>query len=242
MANKSRSKSQRRADTRALKVLRDTGLYGGKIDLRKSPTSYQRSQINKFADVISGAAQVVRPADPKSFRSLFRVKGDAVIVPVKKGERATVGPKGGLIIEKKVAGRKVSRRYIKKEKIARPLPLAVRKSPPHRYGLPFNRGKGESQIFWFPSYDELIKFMAGYNYKDWQNYVIVEYDEDGSQLFAVKDGQYWYVDEQIAAGAVYRVGGYFDEDMQGNPVWYIEKFRSQRDAQAWIDELLDHGG
>src|SRR5690349_2068074 len=45
MPSKIRSASQARKDRAALKRLRDSGTYTGKIDLRKAPTPYQLKKI-----------------------------------------------------------------------------------------------------------------------------------------------------------------------------------------------------
>jgi hypothetical protein len=101
-----RSKAQASRDKRALQKLRSTGLYTGKIDLRKAPTRYQKSLMGRFADVLAGKAAVVRPADPKAYkRAGFRTAGKAVIVPKRKGERIGVGKTGRITRTRKGAKR-----------------------------------------------------------------------------------------------------------------------------------------
>lgn len=176
--------------------------------------------LDRFADVVKGKAAVVRPADPASYKGLFRTKGAAVIVPKKKGETVMVGPRGGLVIEKKVAGHKRTRRYIRKSKLTKD----GRRSARHRYGIPFGYS---NKIFWFPDFNELQKFMSGYNYKNWHDYVIVETDDDGSQLFVREDGATWAVWENTSAGD--------EHEIQNG-------FPSKKLAQDWIDDLLEQGG
>lgn len=156
-------------------MLKDTGLYSGKIDLRKTPTKYQRSLLDRFSDVISGKAAVVKPKDPKSYKGLLPVKGDKVIVPKRAGEKIKLNKAGEITIETKTKkGKKRTRRYVKK---ARAKKRAEKPAPNKRYGIPLMFGDGRHTIF-FPTFDELQKFMEGYEYKDWQRYVVEEIIED----------------------------------------------------------------
>jgi hypothetical protein len=171
LAKSVRSKKQVRADRAALKKLRESGLFTGKIDLRKPPSRGAKRALAKFADVFSGKAKVVKPADPKAYKGAFRVVGDKVIVPRKKGERVKLD-KGEIVVEKKIRGRTRKQRFLDREKVAsgaQPLKLN------RRYGLPFKRGKrDEYTIRWFPSKAELQAFMLEYEYEDWEDYVIEE--------------------------------------------------------------------
>lgn len=173
MAIKSRSNSQLKKERRALRRLREAGLYTGKLDLRKKPTAYQRKAITKFADVLSGAASVLKPKDAAAYKGLFKTVGDKVIVPRRKGERLSVDKKSGEIIGKrKVRGRTVRSRFkrVKSgETIKRP-----RKSEAVQYAIPFNRG---DHLEWMrhPSYDALKSFMSEYaRYKGWKKYSVSE--------------------------------------------------------------------
>lgn len=155
----------------ALKKLRDLGLYTG--DLRKRPTKYALKKIDQFAPVLSGAAKVVQPKDPKRFKNIFQTVGKNVIVPRRKGERISVDPKTGEIVSKrKVGNRTVTTRglQIKRgEKIPKPA-----KERNVQYAIPFNASGGGVNWMRFPNWDELQKFMAGYDYKGWQDYVVEE--------------------------------------------------------------------
>lgn len=196
MPTPKRTKSQIKSDRAKLRKLRASGLFRGKIDLRKPPNSRHRKALKEFADVISGKATVVKPRNPRSYRSLFDVKGDKVIVPRRKGERVRVDKQGNITSTRKVGGRTVKAKFQRSkrgEKIARP-------SEEKQYAIPFIRGrdkKGRPIVHWFrfPSYDDLAKFMAGYDYKDWTDYVVEEELDAG-----VPDD----IQEQYRTGSAYR--------------------------------------
>lgn len=177
MANKKRTKVQARADKAALKKLKEVGLLTGKVNLSKAPTRSQRSLINKFADVVSGNAVVVRPKDPKHYKSVFRVKGDAVVIPKRKGERITVDKKTGTIVSKrKVGKRTVTSRGLKVAKGSQ----IERPKEPVQYAVPFKVGADKLHWMRWPNYDEMQKFMHRYEtkqdnpYLGWTNYVVEE--------------------------------------------------------------------
>jgi len=174
MSSKSKGSSQ--ASTAAkiksnLKQLRELGLYAG--DLRKRPTKYALRTIAKFDAVLKGNASVVRPVNPNKFKGIFEVKGNAVIVPRRKGEKITVDKKTGEIVSKrKVGGRTITARgkQIKRgENIPKP-----GKERRVQYAVPFNSRGGGTTWMRFPDWDTLQKFMAGYDYKGWQEYVVEE--------------------------------------------------------------------
>lgn len=150
--------------------MRDLGLY--KTDLRKTPGKSQLRKLSEFADVLTGKATVVKPANPKRFKGIYKTVGDSVIVPKRTGEKITID-KSGEIISKRKSGKRVIKgrgRSLKQgEELKRPLRERV-----VQYVIPFNGRGGEVNWFRFPSYDELKKFMAGYDYKDWKDYVIEE--------------------------------------------------------------------
>jgi len=175
MATKSKARLQAKSQRRQLAKLKSAGLYSGKIDGRKKPSKYQQSLIAKYKDVVTGKASVVKPKDAKSYKSIFQVVGDKVIVPRRKGEKIRITEKGSIAGERKVGGRKV-RTYFKKVK--RGETLAADKKPT-MYFVPFIRGKdgkGKPIIEWkrFPNLDMLKQFMEGYDYKDWTDYVVKE--------------------------------------------------------------------
>jgi len=160
-----------------LKKLRDLGLYSG--DLRKKPTKYALNTIAKFDAVLKGTATVVRPANPSKFKDIFTVKGGAVIVPKRKGEKISIDKKTGEIVSKRrVGNRTVTTRgkQIKRgDKIPKPAPERR-----VQYAVPFNSRGGGVDWVRFPDWDSLQKFMAGYDYKGWQEYVVEE--EIGKEL------------------------------------------------------------
>jgi hypothetical protein len=179
----SRSKAQAGRDKKALKTLVKTGLYKGKIDLRRAPTSYQKRLIKSYSDVIAGKAAVVRPKDPKAYRDLYRVKGDAVIVPRNKGERIGLSKRGRIT-------RAVKTRSGRERRVILPIskPDAQRGLPPrpptgeaYIYYLPFRRGSGAGQtVQWHRfTYTGLVEFFKRYDIEDeakedWLSYVEIE--------------------------------------------------------------------
>lgn len=167
LPSKSKTGKQARA---ALKRLRDLGLYSG--DLRKKPTKYALAKIDKFDAVLKGKATVVKPRNAKRFKNIFETVGKSVIVPKRKGERISVD-KSGEIVSIRKSGKRVIRargQTLKRDDVlARP---AANRNV--QYAVPFNGHNGETNWFRFPDFDELKKFMAGYDYKDWRDYVVVE--------------------------------------------------------------------
>jgi hypothetical protein len=182
-----RSKAQVARDKKALKTLKKSGLYTGKLDFRRAPTPYQKGQIRKYADVIAGKAAVVRPRDPGSYREHFAVKGDAVIVPRGKGEKIGLSKTG------KITRTRRTRSGAQKRTI---VPLRARKIKPgeRRIGLPqpapgkalvfylpFRRGSGAGQVTQWKRYthSNLIAFLHEYDLSpeimsDWLRYVEIE--------------------------------------------------------------------
>lgn len=65
MPSKNRSSTQARKDRAALKKLRDSGTYTGKIDLRKAPTKYQLSKIKALKGKRKGGAKPKMPPKQK---------------------------------------------------------------------------------------------------------------------------------------------------------------------------------
>ncbi len=177
MPTKSKRRLQAKSQQRALQKLKDAGLYSGKVDRRKNPTKYQQRLLAQYKDVVSGKAAVVKPKNPASYKSLFRVKGDKVIVPRVKGEKVKVNTRGNIVSERKnAAGQKVSRSY---RRVKSSADLKPGKGPVF-YFVPFIRGRDpltlRPRLEWkrFPNKEMLQNFMEGYDYKDWTDYVIEE--------------------------------------------------------------------
>jgi len=166
-----------RTQKRQLKKLEKLGLYNPKTPIGNEPTRYQKSIIQKYSDVLSGKAVVVKPSNPQSYKNVFDVKGKNVIVPRGKGESIRVNKQGQI---KKI------RRGPRKEKISSTgVRVPAGKMPVERqgvqYAVPFKRkiGKGKYIIEWhrFASYKELSDYMSSYEpnrYPDWHDYVFEE--------------------------------------------------------------------
>lgn len=205
----SRSKAQAARDRRALKILREKGLYSGKLDLRKRPTRYQRAQLAKYDDVVTGKAAVLRPDRPSAYRGTYRVKGDAVIVPKQKGETLKVR-NGEIVGVRKFKGGKVRTSH-KIGKAARELPPGEKRVV--TYAVPFNSG---GQIYWRRFTPENWRaFLKDYNIrgkhrKEWNELVIKE-------TWAFADAP--KLDKQL-------IGVVIDEDDIGGTV--TEKHRAGR--------------
>jgi hypothetical protein len=188
MSKTFRTKKQVSADKRALKTLQKTGLYTGKIDFRRAPTPYQKSQIRKFSDVIAGKAAVVRPQDPKAYRDTFRTKGDAVIIPRDKGEKIGLSKTGKITRTRKTRTGKQKRTIIPSVRPKKIKPGAKPRGLPAPapgkamvFYLPFRRGRGKGQTTqWIRfSYDGLKRFLHEYDLtpeqmSDWLRYVEIE--------------------------------------------------------------------
>lgn len=171
MPSKSQSVSQSKRAKSNLKKLKDLGLYKG--DLRRKPSKAALRAIAKFDAVLKGNAKVVQPKDPKRFKNIFDVVGKNVIVPKRKGEKISVDKKTGEIVSvRKVGNRTVTARgkQLKRgQKLDKPAPERR-----VQYAIPFHSTGGGTNWMRFPSWDMLQKFMAGYDYKGWQDYVVVE--------------------------------------------------------------------
>ena len=123
--------------------------------------------MGTVSDVIAGRARVLKPAKPRSYKGVFRVVGDKVIVPRKKGQRVRVGRKGEIEVARKIGGKMRRGRF---KRIAELAPDKV-------YILPLARGDG---IAWmkFDSRDELNKFVfetspkIGATYKNFASYIL----------------------------------------------------------------------
>jgi hypothetical protein len=183
MSKPSRSKAQAARDKKALKTLKASGLYSGKTDLRRSPTPYQKSQIRRFADVITGKATVVRPKSPSAYRGKFDVKGDKVIVPRAKGERIGLSKTGKITRTRKTprGPRKATIIPVGPPKPGRGIPPAPPPGKALVYYLPFRRGSGKGQTTqWMRfSYDKLVNFFIEYDLDDeqtadWLRYLEIE--------------------------------------------------------------------
>lgn len=180
MAKSVRSKKQAQSEKRALRKLISTGIYRGKVDLRKRPTKYQKSLISKYSDVLKGKAVVVEPDRPESYGEVFkRVGKKKVVVPRRKGEKIKV-IEGEIYTVRKVGKRTVKSKFKHVPKGERP----ARPKKNVQYAIQLAAPGGELVWKRFPSYDELAKFLEGYNYKGWPNYVVEEEigDEEDDEL------------------------------------------------------------
>lgn len=177
LTTKNQSKAQSAKLHNQLKKLKSLGLYSG--DLRKKPGRTGKQTVARFSDVLSGKAVVLKPKDAQRFKGIYRTKGKLVVVPKRTGEKIKVDKSGEIISTRKVGNRTIKStgtRLRKGEELARPKKANV------QYAIPFNSRGGSTFWMRFPNYDELKKFMAGYNYKGWRDYVVKE--EIGAELTA----------------------------------------------------------
>lgn len=208
MASKSRTARQAKRERNALRKLRASGLYTGKLDLRKRASAYQKTLLKKFAAVIKGVAKVLYPPDPKSFGKIFQTVKNAVIVPRRKGERLKVSKSTGEILStRKVRGRQVTAR------LRRVKQGATIKRPPKgesvHYAIPFNRGGGETEWMRHPSYDALKAFMSEYQrYKGWRKYAVSERMTKKDELNFEDDNDLTYIlEEKLGRSIAYNPKG-----------------------------------
>jgi len=179
-SKQSRSKTQVRFEKRAIKKLRSAGLYSGKVDLRKKLTAYQKRLIEKFDAVVRDKATVVKPKNAASFKDIFQVSGDKVVVPKSKGQKISVSKTGSIRIEGKTGNVKYVRtsRRVKEIGELQPTQRATKETV---VAIPFARrvGKDQYRLEWhrFPTFKHLQDFMSSDSlkgYKDWSNYVFIE--------------------------------------------------------------------
>lgn len=182
LPNSVRNKTQAKKQRAALKWLARNDLYTGKIDLRKKPTPYQQSLINKFNLLSKGPKPaVVIPKNPAAYKGTFQVKGDKVIVPRKKGETVGLTKSGTIKRSRHAGGLKVRSRFVEGERGLEKEPILKATV----YHVPFNRGKG--RIEWrrftaenFKKFREEYKNRAsqrkggGSDFRDWMKLVEVE--------------------------------------------------------------------
>lgn len=174
-----------------LKKLKSAGLFTGKLPRGNKLTAYQKGLITRFNDVATGKAQVLKPKNPSTFKSIFKVQGDKVIVPKAKGEKWRVTKSGA--IERTRKGPRGEQIKFKSWRQKKPGELPPPPPPEKRvrYALPFARkvGKGQYRLEWqrFPTYDALASFMSEYEktdekgkarYGDWAQYVFEESIDD----------------------------------------------------------------
>lgn len=170
-----RSRQQIKSDRAQLRRLRDSGLYSGKIDLRRKPSGNVKTALKRYDDVVKGRAKVIKPKSAASYKDIFKVKNGRVIVPKKKGETVGLSKKGDIQITKKVGGKTLKSTFVKTKKGGE----IKRRLRRIQYKIPFVRGRhknGKPKIAFmrFPDYDSLKKFMRGYDYKGWKNFVVEE--------------------------------------------------------------------
>ncbi len=181
MPSKNKSSRQgRQASRAALKKLKAAGLYTGKLP-RGKPSEYQQRIIRKFDDVVKGRAAVVKPKDPKSYKTIFQVAGDKVIVPKGKGEKIKLSKSGLIQRERKgPRGEKIVGTFRRMKPTERPAPEAPAER--FQYAIPFARklGKNRYRLEWkrFPTRESLDAFMMEYErtgrYEDWRGFVFQE--------------------------------------------------------------------
>lgn len=158
---------QAKFQRKALKKLRHARLYTGAADLRRKPSKYQKTVITKFMDYLTGSAKVVKPKNAKRYKKQFRVVGNKVLVPKRKGERVRVNRKGEIVKSRYLFGRRQVSKYVESKTV----PAGRR--PGIQYALPFNRGK--KGIYWqfFPDREAIEKFFRPEStYVDWPDYVL----------------------------------------------------------------------
>lgn len=175
-----------------LKKLQSAGLFTGKLPRGNKLTPYQRGLITRFNDVATGKATVLKPKNPSTFKNIFKVQGDKVIVPKGKGETWRVTKSGA--IERTRKGPRGEQIKFKSWRQKKPGELPPQPPPEKRvrYALPFARkvAKGEYRLEWqrFPTYEALANFMKAYEetdpvtnkarYGDWAQYVFEESIDD----------------------------------------------------------------
>lgn len=182
------SRSARKNQHRDLKKLQEQGLYGGRLDLRKRVSDYQKRILRKFDDVLKGLAKVLTPQNPRNYKEIFKVTRNKVVVPKAPGERVRVNKAGN--VERTRRGPRGE--LIRQEAI----PTGPTKVPPQpppgrrvQYAIPFARkvGRGQYKMEWhrFPDWETLNDFMKEYEaegrYQDWLNYVFEEEITDFSR-------------------------------------------------------------
>ncbi len=184
LPSKSRPKRQARIERRQLRKLKSTGLFKGKIDLRKPPTPAAKRALRRFRAVIEGKAKVLKPKSPKSYRKVFRVVGNKVIVPRRKGERLYVRKDGKIVTQRKIAGQSQTGVYKKLDEIT---------EEKRMYILPLNRGHKGLEFYKFNSKEELEKFVyetspkVGETFKRYADYVI-EVDPGNVPVISEEEG------------------------------------------------------
>lgn len=164
----------------ALKKLRTLGLYTG--DLRKAPSKSALKKIKEFAPVLKGEAVVLQPPNAKKFKGVFKTVGKNIIVPRRKGERISIDKKTGELVSKRKVGKRTVTARGLHVKRGEKIPQTGKRV---QYAIPFNSTGGGVNWIRFPNWTELQKFMAGYDYKGWQNYVVredVENEFDDDEL------------------------------------------------------------
>lgn len=201
LSKSARSKKQVSADKKALKILQKTGLYRGKIDLRKAPSKYQSGLIKKFSDVISGSAKVIATKAASLYRKIFPTAGKLVAVPAKPSDKLVTDEKGEIVRKRKTGDVERSHRFLSREKVgAGTTKLKINR----RYGLPFRAGALGHDIRWFPNKKALEVFMTEYEYEDWEDYVIEEEIEYKPRYEHERDVDYDRIDELRRASPQYK--------------------------------------
>jgi len=190
MPTKSQASRQRAAFKKQITKLRDLGLTGTrKIDLRKAPSKSEINLIRKYGDVLGGKAAVIKipKSEKKSFKGIFPIVGDTIIVPKKKGERVKYDPKVGEITGSYRKGKKTYKEILFRDLDKIKPPKGDRQ---RFYTVPFKRGKGRKAKYDYQTFDSLTEmknFMAEYGksgrYKDWGRFIKIIDAEDINDLY-----------------------------------------------------------
>lgn len=166
--------------------LRALGLITIKRDLRSKINKTDKKAVAEFQDVLAGRAKVIdvpTKAEAKKFGRIFKVKGEHVIVPRRKGERLRYNKETGNIEGKRIEYGRTRKTIIPSEPTSAEL---AKKGKRLRYVLPVARGD-EVQRYSFMSFAELehfvtqdTEFRGAYAGGGWKRYV--EFEEVGARV------------------------------------------------------------
>jgi hypothetical protein len=188
MAKTIRTKKQVLADKRALTKLRDTGLFTGKIDLRKAPSRSARKAMARYADVLSGKSAYIKTPRAKEYAAAFETARGGVIVPKRKGERIGIAKSGKITRSRKIGSRtvKMTIRVPRKGELQEPTPRERVKLADTMFRVPFRRGSGPGQEVVYRTFDykTLLDFFGSYlksidQFDEWAGYIEEIPPQDG---------------------------------------------------------------
>ncbi len=178
MPSKKSNKSQIKNTRRNIVRLQKMGLMH-KVDLRRKPDKKTARKLRDFADLLSGKATALKipKGQKKGLRDKVKVRGDYAIIPKQKGEKIKFTKGGEIISTRSLGSSKITKRWNQN----------VEKVPEIKgartyYTIPMARGKKKVERRTFSKFDELLSFMAAYEFKfeDWEKYIEVETVEAGS--------------------------------------------------------------